>query len=391
MAIDFGSGALPYCIFSDTTGMRRLGVGVGTDVIDLAAAAGTVTSVPPELVTADRLNPLLAAGEAAWTALRDELSGLVGSGRLDDARRAQDDVTLHLPWDVADYVDFYSSRHHAENLGRIFRPDSPGLPENWLHLPSGYHGRSSTVVVDGTPIRRPKGQVRSSAGLIGFEPTSHLDFELELGFVVGGRTELGEPVAIEDAAEHLFGVVLMNDWSARDLQAWEYVPLGPFLGKSFATSVSAWVTPMAALESIRTAGPVQEPAPLPHLRTSELWSWSLDLEVWIRPARAERSSLVSRVDAAEGLYWNPAQQLAHLTSNGARLSPGDLFGSGTVSGPTPDQRGSLVELSWDGSDPIAVGDHSRSFLSDGDEVTLRAASRDGRIVLGPVSGTVIPH
>lgn len=391
MAIDFGSAALPYCVFSDTTGMRRLGVGVGTDVIDLAAAAATVTSVPPELVTADRLNPLLAAGKAAWAALRDELSGLVGSGRIDDARRAQDDVTLHLPWDVADYVDFYSSRHHAENLGRIFRPDSPGLPENWLHLPSGYHGRSSTVVVDGTPIRRPKGQVRSSAGLVRFEPTSRLDFELELGFVVGGRTELGEPVAIEDAAEHLFGVVLMNDWSARDLQAWEYVPLGPFLGKSFATSVSAWVTPIAALESIRTAGPAQEPVPLPHLRTSALWSWTLDLEVWIRPAGAERSSLVSRVDAAEGLYWNPAQQLAHLTSNGARLSPGDLFGSGTVSGPTPDQRGSLVELSWDGSHPIAVGDHSRSFLSDGDEVTLRAASRDGRIVLGPVSGTVIPH
>lgn len=390
MAIDFGPRVLPYCVFSDTTEIRRLGVGIGTDVIDLSVAAAALTSVPPELIEADRLNPLLAAGATAWAAVREELTELVGSGRLDEARRAQDDVTLHLAWDVADYVDFYSSRHHAENLGRIFRPDSPGLPENWLHLPSGYHGRSSTVVVDGTPIRRPKGQVKTSTGLIGFESTSRLDLELELGFVVGGHTAIGEPVAIDAAAEHLFGVVLMNDWSARDIQAWEYVPLGPFLGKSFATSVSAWVTPIAALESIRTTGPIQEPAPLPHLRPSEPWSWTLDLEVWIRPAGAEQSSLVSRVDAATGLYWNPAQQLAHLTSNGARLSPGDLFGSGTVSGPSPDQRGSLVELSWGGSDPIAVGDHSRSFLEDGDEVTLRAASGDGKIVLGPVSGTVIP-
>lgn len=392
MAIDFPISALPYCVFSDSDSRRRLAVGVGTDLVDLRAAAGRFTAVDPSLLRAEHLNPLLAAGSGAWSPLRDELLTLAGSGALDEFRRPQEGATLHLAWDVVDYVDFYSSRHHAENVGRIFRPDDPSLPENWLHLPAGYHGRSATVVVDGTPIRRPRGQLRAADGGVELGPTRMLDFELEIGFVVGGHSALGEPVAASEAGEHLFGVVLLDDWSARDIQAWEYVPLGPFLGKSFATSVSAWVMPMAALADARRPGPAQDPVPLEYLRTTEQWALDIDLEAWLRPAGADRGGLVTTVNAAEGLYWNPAQQLAHLTVNGARLSPGDLLGSGTVSGPRPDQMGSLLEASRGGASPIAVGAHTRGFLEDGDEVTMRATANGAPvpIPLGPVRGSVLP-
>lgn len=390
MMMDFPIGAMPYCVFSEDAGPRRLGVGLGSDVIDLSAAAALVTSVPAPILVAERLNPLLAAGRETWRALRSELTALATSGALDAARIPQSRVRLHLAWDVSDFVDFYSSRHHAENLGRIFRPESDPLPANWLHLPAGYHGRASTVVVDGTPVRRPRGQVRGSDGVVTFRPSSQLDFELEIGVVVGGPTEMGEPVPIDDADDHLFGLVLLNDWSARDIQAWEYVPLGPFLGKSFATSVSAWVMPIDALDSVRRPGPRQDPLPLPHLQTSQQWSFDLDLEVWITPADDPDPVLVSRVNAGEGLYWTMAQQLAHLTSNGARLSTGDLLGSGTVSGPGLDESGSLLELSRGGSRPIDVGVQRRTFLEDGDEVVMRASAptADGRVQLGSVSGVV---
>lgn len=386
--IDFPIGAMPYCVFSEETGPPRLGVGLGEDVVDLSAATALLTSVPSSVLTGGRLNPLLAEGRETWSSLRSELMALAASGALDSLRISQSEVRLHLAWAVADFVDFYSSRHHAENLGRIFRPDSEPLPENWLHLPVGYHGRASTVVVDGTPVRRPRGQVRGSDGVVSFGPSSQLDFELEVGVVVGDPTEMGQPVLIDAAGDHLFGLVILNDWSARDIQAWEYVPLGPFLGKSFATSVSAWVMPIDALDTARRPTPRQDPVPLPHLVTSQQWSFDLDLEVWITPADDSDPVLVSRVNAGEGLYWTMAQQLAHLTSNGARLSAGDLLGSGTVSGPGSDERGSLIELSRGGSRPIDVGVHRRTFLEDGDEVVMRARTDDGRVRLGSVSGVV---
>ena len=386
MATDFPIPALPYCVYSVASGHRRIGVGVGSDVVDLSAVAARLASIPPDLVQGDRLNPLLAAGRPAWVALREELIDLAESGQLDAFRRPQDGVALHLAWDVADFVDFYSSRHHAENVGRLFRPDSDPLPANWLHLPAGYHGRASTVVVDGSAVRRPVGQVLTDDDRVVFQPTDRLDFELELGFVVGGGTEMGESVGMEDAQDHLFGLVLMNDWTARDIQAWEYVPLGPFLGKSFATSVSAWVMPLDAMQGARVPGPAQNPPPLAHLQRSAPWSFAMELEVWIRPSGAASAHRVCAVHTAEALYWDPAQQLAHLTSNGARLSPGDLFGSGTVSGPGEGQHGCLIEATRGGSRSIAVGDETRVYLEDGDEVIMRGGVPG--LPLGSVSGIV---
>jgi fumarylacetoacetase len=287
---------------------------------------------------------------------------------------------------VADYVDFYSSRQHAENVGRIFRPDAEPLPPNWRHLPIGYHGRAGTVAVSGTPVIRPSGQ-SATGGVPAFGPSRRLDFEAELGFVVGTPTAAGTAVPVGDFAEHVFGVCLVDDWSARDLQAWEYVPLGPFLGKSFLTSISPWVVPLAALEAARVAPPARDPQPLPYLRDDGPWALDITLEVRLN------GSLVSRPPAA-GLYWTGAQQLAHLTVNGAPLRVGDLYASGTVSGPDRDQWGSLLELSWNGAEPLPLDDgSSRSFLEDGDEVTISATAPGpggSRISFGDVTGRVLP-
>jgi fumarylacetoacetase len=276
-----------------------------------------------------------------------------------------DAVRLQLPFAVADYADFYASLDHATNLGRILRPgDEPLLP-NWRHLPVGYHGRAGTVVVSGTDVVRPCGQYLAEGEAVPrFGPSRRLDIELELGFVVGTPSRQGAPVPVQEALSHVFGVVLLNDWSARDLQAWEYRPLGPFLGKSFATTIGAWVTPLAALEALRVAAPVQEPEPLPYLR-EDPWALDLDLEV-------ELNGSVVAATSARRLYWSPAQMIAHLTANGASLRTGDLIGSGTISGPARGERGSLVELTWNGSEPLVLGDGTtRTFLEDGDEVVLR--------------------
>ena len=392
---NFPPRTLPYGVFTRSDDRRRLGVAVGSDILDLdaEAEAGGIQSVPPTIVQTGRLNDLLAAGRPAWQDLRDELLNKVEEGRFATHPLPAKEATMRLAWEVADYVDFYSSRYHAENVGRLFRPNNEPLLPNWLHLPVGYHGRAGTVVVDGTPIRRPCGQRRNADGEIEFGPSTRLDIELEVGFVLGGSSDLGHPVPISRAADHLFGVVLVNDWSARDIQAWEYVPLGPFLGQSFATSVSAWVVPMAALDAARVPGPVQDnPRPLPYLQSVEHWALALDLEVWLRPAGQTAPTMVARVNAAEGLYWNAAQQLAHMTVNGATVRPGDLFASGTVSGPDKHQRGSLLELSWGGSEPIQIESVTRTFLEDGDEVVLRATApgRDGPTPLGPVAGVIQP-
>ncbi len=391
MPIDFPPSALPFCVFSDAAGPRRLGIGIGIDVVDLAVLAPSLGAVDPALVTADRLNPLLAAGHESWSALREALQDLVAAGEIDRSRRPQNEVSLHLAWDVADYVDFYSSRHHAENVGRLFRPGTDPLPPNWLHLPAGYHGRSSSVVVSGTAIRRPRGLSLGADGEVAFGPSRRLDFELEVGFVVGGATAVGQPVPIGEAERHLFGVVLLNDWSARDIQAFEYVPLGPFLGKSFATSVSAWVMPLAALQDAKVPAGRQEPPPARYLRAEHDWSLSLGLEAWLQPGGSEDDQLITAVDAADGLYWTACQQLAHITVNGAPLTPGDLFGSGTVSGPDATEWGSLLELAHGGDEPIDVGGATRSFLEDGDVVGLRgtAPGPDGPLPLGPVTGEIL--
>jgi fumarylacetoacetase len=380
---------LPYGVFSADDDRPRVGVRIGDQVLDVTpVAAGEMLDVH-EAFARDSLNPLMALGPTVWQSVRTWLTGLLTDEHERDVvephLRPLDEVTLHRPFAVADYVDFYCSLQHATNVGRMFRPDGDALLPNWRHLPVGYHGRAGTVVVSGTPIRRPSGQGRPSAdgGPPAFGPTRRLDIEAELGFVVGTPTSLGEQVPTSAFADHVFGALPLNDWSARDIQAWEYVPLGPFLGKSFATSIAAWVTPLAALEAARVALPGQDPEPLEYLRVEEPAGYDIAFEVLLN------GEVVSRPPYS-AMYWSPAQMLAHMTVNGASLRTGDLFASGTISGDERDQRGSFLELSWGGDEPFAGG---HTFLEDGDEVTLRATapgSLGGRIALGEVTGRITP-
>jgi fumarylacetoacetase len=342
-------------VFSPAGQPPRVGRREGDRVLDLAA-------VGPAILARPSLNALMAAGPE----VNAEVAAIADAPDF-----ALADVQLHLPFQVADYADFYSSLHHATNVGRMFRPDKDPLPPNWRHLPLGYHGRAGTVVPSGTSIRRPHGQT----GPGDFGPTQRLDVELELGFVIGRPSRLGEPVPVERALDHVFGVVLLNDWSARDLQAWEYQPLGPFLAKSFATSISHWVVPHDTLP--RIGREPQDPPPLPYLDEP---AWAFDL-----PLELELNGTTIATTNASQLYWSVAQQVAHLTVNGASLRTGDLLGSGTISGPEKHQRGCLLELSWNGAEPIGLADGStRTFLEDGDEVVLRGAG------LGEVRGRVVP-
>jgi fumarylacetoacetase len=346
-----------YGVFSTAGASARIGWRDGDEVVDLSGL-GDVYAQPS-------LNALMALGRTAW----DE--ALAAARVHDGPRVALSVATLHLPFEVADYVDFYSSLEHATNIGRIFRPEADPLPPNWRWLPVGYHGRAGTVVVSGTDVRRPRGQLKpadSDAPI--YAPSRRLDIELELGFVVGVPSAPGEPVPAERFAEHVFGVVLVNDWSARDIQAWEYVPLGPFLGKSFQTSISAWVTPLALLEERRVEAPPQEPPVLSYLGADRNWALDIDLEIELN------GKVISRGNART-LYWTMPQQLAHATSNGASLRTGDLMATGTISGAEPGSEGSLIELTQNGS-----------FLEDGDEVVLRG--RAGEVELGEVRGRVLP-
>ncbi len=383
----FGVDNLPYGVFSAPGTARRTGVAVGDAALDLAAATGD------DVHATGSLNAFMARGPRAWAAQRAELTAWLTDpahrGRVEPHLRPRSEVTLHLPVEVADYVDFYSSRHHAEELGRILRPGTPPLTPNWLHLPIGYHGRAGTVAVSGTPVVRPSGQRRPPGQDVPtMGPTRRLDVEAEVGFVVGVGSEPGVPVPLTAVADHVFGVCLVNDWSARDLQAWEYVPLGPFLGKSFLTSVSPWVVPLAALEAARVPPPAREVPLLPYLDDTLTGPWGLDLTLEVRLD----GELLSRPPFAS-TYWTAAQQLAHLTVNGAALRTGDLFASGTVSGPAADERGSLVELSRAGERPLVLsGGRTRTFLEDGDEVTISATAPGtggGRISLGEVTGRVV--
>ena len=390
---------LPYGVFSRGGGTARVGVRVGDFVLDAGAVAayGRAETGPgsgPDLMPLwqqPSLNAFLAAGREVWDVARDWLVEVLGNDVHAERTRPHlhpvAEVDLHLPFVVADYVDFYCSEQHATNVGRMFRPDGDALTPNWKHLPIGYHGRAGTVVVSGTPVQRPSGQGRPGAdgGPPPFGPSRRLDIEAELGFVVGTPSDLGSPVPTSAFAEHVFGVTPLNDWSARDIQAWEYVPLGPFLGKSVATSVSPWVTPLAALDAARVPLPGQDPQPLPYLAVAEPAGYDIDFEVLLN------GEVISRPPYA-ALYWSPAQMLAHLTVNGASLRTGDLFASGTISGDAREQRGSLLELSWGGAEPFRAGGRERTFLEDGDEVLLRATAPGalgGRIALGAVSGRVL--
>jgi fumarylacetoacetase len=372
----FGPDHLPYGIFSVAGDALRVGVRLEDQVLDLAAATGRPEFDQPSL------NTFMALGPQVWAETRAAVIELAEGGAA--PAYPVDEVVLHQPFDVADYVDFYASLEHASNVGRIFRPDQEPLLPNWRHLPVGYHGRAGTVVPSGTPVVRPSGQRKApDEAAPTFGPSRRLDIEAELGFVVGVGSRLGEPVPHDAFADHVFGVVGLNDWSARDIQAWEYVPLGPFLGKSFATSMSTWVTPLAALDAAWTALPGQDPRPLDYLAPDRARGLDIDVEVVLN------GEVVSRPPYA-AMYWSPAQMLAHLTVNGASLRTGDLFASGTISGAEPDQRGSFLELSWGGKEPLAGG---RTFLEDGDEVVLRysaSGTGGGRITLGEVAGSIEP-
>ena len=394
---------LPLGIGHIGDGRSRAWVAIGDSAVDLAAAhqSGRLDGLglPDGCFARSSLDRYLAAGPAVWSALRDRLAELIA-----DAIRTPThglvvvprmSLTMGVPTAPVDYVDFYSSIHHATNLGRLFRPDGDPLLANWRRIPIGYHGRSSTIAPDGADIHRPHG-LRLVDGEPEFGPSRSLDIELEVGTIVGVGSDRGRPINIDDAGRHLYGMCLVNDWSARDIQAYEYQPLGPFLGKSFATSVSPWVVCFEALAPFRVASPAQDPPVADYLSTGERWGFDLHLEVWLDTAAMRAAGLpaicISRAPFAD-MYWTPAQQLAHMTVNGAATSAGDLFASGTVSGPTPGSEGSLIELTWNGKRPIGLPDGStRAFLHDGDRVTITGwagAEPDSRIGLGSVCGTIV--
>ncbi|WP_328851403.1 fumarylacetoacetase [Micromonospora globbae] len=385
----YGVTNLPYGVFVHGEREPRIGVRVGDFVLDLAGAEAAGLVLAAGALGRPTLNAFMALGRPQWTAVRQRLTELL----TDPAHRAAvepllvplGEVRLLLPFEVADYVDFYSSEHHAANVGQIFRPGQPPLLPNWRHLPIGYHGRAGTVVVSGTPVTRPCGQRPGPEGPT-YGPSARLDIEAEVGFVVGVPSPLGSRVSVDDFADHVFGVVLVNDWSARDIQAWEYQPLGPFLGKSFATSVSAWVTPLDALADAFRPGPKQDPPVADYLRDVPHLGLDLRLQVEWNGERVSEPPFAT-------MYWTPAQQLAHLTVNGASLRTGDLYASGTVSGPERGQVGSFLELTWGGAEPVKLDGGTRTFLEDGDTVTITATAPgpDGTTVaLGEVTGTILP-
>jgi fumarylacetoacetase len=396
---------LPYGVFRRASGERSTGVAIGSDLLDLTALEQRGLLRLPLLgeqrpFSTGQLNTFLALGRPAWQAVRAEVSKLLRAQeatlRDNQALREavlvpQAQVEMQRPVKIGDYTDFYSSREHATNVGTMLRGPDHALQPNWLHLPVAYHGRASSVVISGTKIRRPHGQSKpGSMDAPIFGPTRSLDFELEMGVLVGPGNPLGQPIPIEQAEEHLFGMVLVNDWSARDIQGWEYVPLGPFLAKNFATTISPWVVPLEALEPFRVPGPAQDPAPLPYLRPPGSGTFDIHLEVHLQGEKmAEPRCLCT--SNFRYLYWSMAQQVAHHTSNGCNLQPGDLLASGTISGPTPNSYGSLLELSWRGSKPLELAPgETRTFLLDGDCVTLTGwcQGQGYRVGFGWASGVV---
>jgi len=394
---DFPLNNLPYGVFSTPGTDARCGVAIGDCVLDIAAleAEGLLSLGDNPLLDVPFWNEVMEAGPAIWAMLRAALQGMLAAGSpkeylLTDHLYPVADVTLHLPFLVAEYTDFYAGRHHATNVGTLLRGAENALPPNWLHIPIGYNGRASSVVVSGTPVRRPWGQIKpADAGVPVFAPSRRFDMELELGAVVGQPSQHGYPVTVAEADAMIFGYVLLNDWSARDIQAWEYQPLGPFQSKATATTISPWIVTTAALRDFRMPTPVREVPLLPYLHEPGPLLYDIALDVSLCP-NGDSETIISRTNSAE-LYYSAAQQLAHHTTSGCAMTVGDLLGSGTISGPTKDACGSLLEMSWGGKSPLAIPGGTRSFLEDGDIVTLRGhATGDGfRIGFGDCAGQVL--
>ena len=399
---DFPLQNLPYGVFQPQGEHARVGVAIGTEVLDLAAleAAGLLPTGAQNVFGQTSLNAFIALGRPVWQQVRARLQQLLSADcaelRDNAALRTrafypQAAVSMLLPIEVPGYTDFYSSKEHAYNVGCMFRDPKNALMQNWSELPVGYNGRASSVVVSGTDLVRPSGQIKlPNEERPVFSACRKLDFELETGFIVGKATALGEPIAIEEAENHIFGMVLLNDWSARDIQQWEYVPLGPFNSKTFGTSISPWVVTLEALEPFRCASPVQEPQPLPYLRENTANNYDIHLQVAIA---ADGSETVISNTNFKYMYWSMMQQLTHHTIAGCNVRVGDLMGSGTISGPEKDSRGSLLELTWNTTEPLTLANgEQRGFLEDGDTLIMRGhCQKDGlRIGFGEVRGTVLP-
>ncbi|XP_016648719.1 PREDICTED: fumarylacetoacetase [Prunus mume] len=398
---------LPYGVFKPEPGsVARPGVAIGDCVLDLSVIAAAGLFNGPILNNSDcfnepNLNKLLALGRPAWKEARATLQKLLSSTepslRDNESLRQKSliplsDVEMVLPIAIGDYTDFFSSLHHAKNCGTIFRGPQNPIPPNWFHLPIAYHGRASSIVISGTDITRPRGQGPPAGNSPPpFGPSVKLDFELEMAAIVGPGNELGKPVDVNEAADHIFGLVLMNDWSARDIQAWEYVPLGPFLGKSFGTTISPWIVTLEALEPFSCEAPKQDPHPLPYLAEKISKNYDISLEVQIKPAGQDDSHVVTKSNF-NNLYWTLTQQLAHHTINGCNLRPGDLLGTGTISGPEPESYGCLLELTWNGQKQLSLNGTPRKFLEDGDEVIISGVSKGNgyNIGFGTCSGKIVP-
>lgn len=395
---DFPLNNLPCGVFSTGDEEPRCGVAIGDRILDMMQAEedGLVQLSEDPLFDVPYWNDLMEQGPAVWAALRARLLALLEDGSPEQAKVEpllvpMEDAHLHLPLVVSEYTDFYAGKHHAENVGTMFRGPENALPPNWLSIPIGYNGRASTVVVSGTDIHRPLGQLKApAADLPTFGPCKRLDIELEMGAIVGTGSEMGTPLTVSQADAMIFGYVLLNDWSARDIQAWEYQPLGPFQAKAFATSISPWIVTKAALEPFRTTTPERERPLLPYLQEPGPMLYDIELEVRMAPG-GRNDTVIARTNYRE-MYYSSAQQLAHHASSGCAMNSGDLLGSGTVSGPTKDSRGSLLELSWGGKEPLDVAGQTRTFIEDGDRLTLAGhAQGDGyRIGFGTCEGTILP-
>ena len=394
---------LPYGIFSSQENSSpRAGVAIGEQVLDLAQCEeeGLLST---NYFGHSTLNQFMGAGKSEWSNVRKQIQNLLSDSNpiLRDNTELRDklfynqsDVKMHLPAEIGDYTDFYSSRQHATNVGAMFRDPENALLPNWLHLPVGYHGRSSSIVMSGTDIKRPNGQTMPvGADEPAFGPCKLMDFELEMGCFIGPGNNLGEPISTKNASEHLFGLILVNDWSARDIQKWEYVPLGPFLAKNLATSISPWIIPFEALEPFRIENPVQEnPTPLPYLQVDKKWTFDMNLEVLLKTEKMDNPETICKSNY-KYMYWNVAQQLAHHTITGCNMKPGDMFASGTISGEDEKSYGSMLELAWKGTKPIQLSTgEERKFIQDNDEVIMTGyAQGDGyRVGFGEVSGKVLP-
>ncbi len=402
---DFPIQNLPFGIFKSNSGNPRLGVAIGEYIVDLSALAkeGLFDQIPfdKNVFSESTLNSFIALGKHTTNAVRERVSELLNINNQEfqdneslksKALIKQSDAQMLMPVYVPNYTDFYSSREHATNVGIMFRDPANALLPNWLHLPVGYHGRASSIVVSGTAIHRPKGQTKTDAeAMPSFGPSKSLDFELELAFITGKATPLGDSITTTQAEDHIFGLVLFNDWSARDLQRWEYVPLGPFLAKNFGSSISPWVVTLEALEPFRAAGPTQEPEVLPYLKYSGKKNYEINLEVAIQTPNGI-SKTVSHSNF-KYMYWNMCQQLAHHTVNGCNICVGDMYASGTISGPTPDSYGSMLEITWGGKNPVQMPDGTeRKFINDNDTVVMKGyAEKNGvRIGFGECVGKILP-